>query len=447
MSQINLKKNIVTSGSFRIVILILSFLISWISARYLGLTLKGEYSYLITLGGFIWMILDWGIFRSYPYLVRKYTDEVKTMFGWTILTMFLELLIFSCLGIVFLDFWSKLIGYPLTPAKMILLIMFISFNKAFMQLQAIYMGMDRILENSLAHFLSSAIFFVLLLIGYFALLEVDRINAVLVFTVAGLFGSVIYLVLRTKWTNWYKQLNFKLVKLFYSYGFRVFLSSLFIMLLIRADIVIIKHFLDFKEVGIYSMAAHIVDFIQIASNLVGGLLFVKLSDIDDDISKWLLLKKTLLLFFFFITLANLGFGLLGKFIMRIMFGVQFVPVYYVYFWLMPAVYGLSFGSLFNNYLNSKGFPIISIILPAVALLINIGLNLWLIPVMGINGAALSSSFSYFLWFILIVYFEQKDSQGKMLKYLLPTRKDIIDLWQETMADLKGLWEKFLHKTA
>ncbi|MGB4261551.1 MAG: hypothetical protein WBJ09_06570, partial [Candidatus Cloacimonas acidaminovorans] len=133
MSQINLKKNIVTSGSFRIVILILSFLISWISARYLGITLKGEYSYLITLGGFIWMILDWGIFRSYPYLVRKYPDEVKTMFGWTILTMFLELLIFSCLGIVFLDFWSKLIGYPLTPAKIILLIMFISFNKAFMQ--------------------------------------------------------------------------------------------------------------------------------------------------------------------------------------------------------------------------------------------------------------------------------------------------------------------------
>ena len=41
-------------------------------------------------------------------------------------------------------------------------------------------------------------------------------------------------------------------------------------------------------------------------------------------------------FFFFITLANLGFGLIGKPVMQIMFGADFVPVYYVYFWLMPA---------------------------------------------------------------------------------------------------------------
>jgi len=447
MSQINLKKNIITSGSFRIIILVISFLISWISARYLGVTLKGEYSYLITLGSFTWMILDLGIFRSYPYLVRKYPDKLTTMFGWTIITLIAELLLFISLGVVFLDFWNKLIGYPLTPARIILLIMFISFNKAFMQLQAISMGMDRILQNSLAHFLNSAIFLVLLLIGYFALLKVDRINAVLAFTVTGFGCSILYLVFSNHWLLYCKQLNLKLIKMFYSYGFRVFLSSLFIMLLIRADIVIIKHFLSFTQVGIYSMAAHIVDFIQIASNLVGGLLFVKLADTEDDISKWLLLKKTLLLFFFFITLANLGFGLLGKFIMRIMFGEQFVPVYYVYIWLMPAVYGLSFGSLFNNYLNSKGFPVISIILPAVALLVNIGLNLWLIPVMGINGAALSTSFSYFLWFILIVYFEQKDSKGRMLHYLLPTWKDITDLGQDMISEGKGILRKLTHKTA
>ncbi len=403
MSQINLKKNIITSGSFRIVILILSFLISWISARYLGVTLKGEYSYLITLCGFMWTILDLGVYRSYPYIVRKRPDEVQTLFGWTIITMFFEIVVMTSIGVAFLDFWNKLIGYQLSPVKIIFLVMFVSLNKAFMQLQAIYMGMNRVLENSISHFLISVVFFILLLIGYFALIDVDRIDILLLFNLIGLACSVLYLAFRNRWGNWYKELNIKTIKLFYSYGFRVFLSSLFIMLLIRADIVLIKHFLDFSEVGIYSLAAHIVDFIQIASNLVGGLLFVKLSDIEDDISKWLLLKKTLLIFFFFITLANLGFGLIGKPVMQIMFGADFVPVYYVYFWLMPAAYGLSFGSLFNNYLNSKGFPIISIILPAIALVLNITLNMLLIPTMGINGAALATSISYFLWFLLIVY--------------------------------------------
>ena len=445
MSQIDLKKNIITSGSFRIVILVLSFLISWLSARYLGVTLKGEYSYLITLCGFIWTILDLGVYRSYPYIVRKHPNEVQTMFEWTILTMFLEMVVLISLGVAFLDFWNKLIGYQLTSIKITYLIIYVSLSKAFMQLQAIYMGMDRVLVNSISHFLISAVFFILLLIGYFTLLKVDRINVLLLFNLIGLVCSIIYLAFHNQWGNWYKELNFKIVKLFYSYGFRVFLSSLFIMLLIRADIVLIKHFLDFSEVGIYSLAAHIVDFIQIASNLVGGLLFVKLSDIEDDISKWQLLKKTLLIFFFFITVANLGFGLIGKPVMKIMFGADFVPVYYVYFWLMPAAYGLSFGSLFNNYLNSKGFPIISIILPAIALLVNIILNILLIPTMGINGAALATSISYFLWFLLIVYFEQRDSKGKMLHYLLPTWKDVTDLYQETLIEIKDMISNISYK--
>ncbi|MEN6445197.1 MAG: polysaccharide biosynthesis C-terminal domain-containing protein [Candidatus Cloacimonas sp.] len=447
MSQINLKKNIITSGSFRIVILVLSFLISWISARYLGVTLKGEYSYLITLCGFMWTILDLGVYRSYPYIVRKHPDEVQTLFGWTILTVFFEIVVMTSIGVAFLDFWNKLIGYQLSPVKIIYLIMFVSLNKAFMQLQAIYMGMDRVLENSLSHFIISAVFFVLLLIGYFTLLKVDRIDVLLVFNLIGMVCSILYLAFRNRWSNWYKEINFRTIKLLYSFGFRVFLSSLFIMLLIRADIVLIKHFLNFSEVGIYSLAAHIVDFIQIASNLVGGLLFVKLSDIEDDISKWLLLKKTLLIFFFFITLANLGFGLIGKPVMQIMFGADFVPVYYVYFWLMPAAYGLSFGSLFNNYLNSKGFPIISIILPAIALVLNIILNMLLIPTMGINGAALATSISYFLWFLLIVYFEQRDSKGKMLHYLLPTWKDVTDLHRETVTEIKEMMNNISRKKA
>jgi len=67
--------------------------------------------------------------------------------------------------------------------------------------------------------------------------------------------------------------------------------------------------------------------------------------------------------------------------------------------------------------------------------------------MGINGAALSTSFSYFLWFILIVYFEQKDSKGRMLHYLLPTWKDITDLGQDMISEGKGILRKLTHKTA
>lgn len=77
MSKIDLKKNILTSGSFRALIMITSFFTSFMSARYLGVEIKGVYSYLYTVVGFAWLILDMGVYRSIPYLVRKFPDKLQ----------------------------------------------------------------------------------------------------------------------------------------------------------------------------------------------------------------------------------------------------------------------------------------------------------------------------------------------------------------------------------
>ena len=71
MNEIDLKKNILTSGSFRVLIMIASFFTSFMSARYLGVEIKGEYSYLLTTTGCAWAILDMGISKSIPFLARS----------------------------------------------------------------------------------------------------------------------------------------------------------------------------------------------------------------------------------------------------------------------------------------------------------------------------------------------------------------------------------------
>ena len=111
MAGINLKKNILMGGSFRAIIMIFSFFCSLITARYLGVELKGEYSYLVTVGGFLWMILDLGVYRSYPYLIRKYPDKIYNLFKWATLTFILEAIILSALGISLLKVWSKILDY------------------------------------------------------------------------------------------------------------------------------------------------------------------------------------------------------------------------------------------------------------------------------------------------------------------------------------------------
>ena len=435
MAGINLKKNILMGGSFRAIIMVFSFFSSLITARYLGVELKGEYNYLITLGSFLWTLLDLGIYRSYPYLIRKFPNKINNLFKWATLTFIIEIVVLSSTGLLLINFWSKVLSYNFKPIYMLLFIGYMTFSKYFMQLESIFMGMDRIVDQSIGDLLYGGLTFLLFLIGFIFLHNVDRLAVILVGMVIAMGIGIAYFIKQYNKVDFAKNLDLKFIYSAYSFGIRVFLSSIIIMLLIRVDIILIKKMLGFKEVGIYSIAAHIVDMLQVASNLVGGYLFVKLSDTEDDFTKWQLMKKIMMLFGAFLTVANLAFVLLGKILLRILYGIDFVPAYGVYLWLIPASYGLSFGSFFNNYLNSKGFPPITILIPAISLGLNIGLNLLMIPRWGLIGAAIASGIAYLLWFFLIIIYEQRRTKGAMLPVLIPSKQDWKDFWEEGKATL------------
>jgi len=444
MSQINLKRNILLSGSFRVAVMILTFVTSVISTRYLGVELKGKLSYLTTLSGFIWVVLDMGLYRSFPYLVRKFPDKIGSMFGWTIIQFIFDTVALLILGFSLLPIWNAVIGYTFSPLYIMFFICMITFPQLAMQLQSLYLGLNKIWKHSFAQIINSMLMLILVVIGYFFVNKIDRLAYIIIATMFGSMVCIIYYTLNHDWQKALKSIDFRFILSSYKSGFRVFLSTLFIILLIRFDIIIIKRMLDFKQVGIYSLAAHIVDLLQVASNLVGGLLLVKLSDSDADIEKWKIMKKLLMSFFVILCVANLGFVILGKFLIATLYGVQFVPVYYAYLWLIPASLGLSFGSLFNMYLNSKGFPIISIILPAIALIVNVMLNFILIPYMGIYGSALATSVAYVLWFVMIIAYEQRCSNGQMFKHLVPDSADWRALWQETLLLASDTKQKLLN---
>jgi len=440
MKEINLKKNILVSGSFRLIVMFISFFVSWISARYLGVELKGKYSYLLTISGFIWLILDLGVYRSYPYFVRKYPLRLQQLFSLSAFSYVVETLFLVILGLLLIKPLSTLIGFQFSAPYMFLWVLTITFTKFNMQLSGLYLGMDKVFDHSMSNFGSTLLFLLLLLTGLIVFNWPDRLVWVMSVMLCSNLFSLIYYLRRTQWNVRFLFPDKDFLKLVYTYGFRVFLSSLFILFLMRFDIILIKRMLNFSEVGIYSVAANIIEVLQIASNVVGGLLLVKLSDSDSLEQKWHIMRRMVLLFLIILGVANLAFVLVGRFILAAFYGIAFVPVYEVYLWLIPASFFLSFGSLFNNYLNSKGFPIISIILPAIALLANIIMNLIFIPIWGINGAAMATSVAYAWWFLSIIIYEHRSSGGKMLGYLVFKKADLLELRDYARS-------KFLHRSS
>ncbi|MDZ4183319.1 MAG: oligosaccharide flippase family protein, partial [Candidatus Cloacimonadaceae bacterium] len=380
---INLRKNIMVSGSFRLVVMFVSFLTGWISTRFLGVELKGQYSYLITLSSFAWLILDFGLHKTYPYLIRKQPEKKGMLFTWSLLQFAVEYVFISLVGLAFMPFLSAALKFSFTPLIILLMAGAISLNKLSLHMQMYFLGMDKVRQNSIYQFTTSFAMLILVIAGWMLFKDSDRLIYVLISYNLAMLTAVICYTHGELFTRFWQGFRLKFILMSYGMGFRVFLSSIFITLLIRFDILLIKRFLDFRELGIYAVAANIVEMLQLAANLVGGLLLVKLSDIADENQRWQILKKVFIAFFAFLTIANIGFVLLGKPLLGLMYGEQFVPVYDVYLWLIPATFGLAFGSLFNTYLWSKGFPLVSVILPLMALLLNIGLNLILIPRIGI----------------------------------------------------------------
>ena len=427
MAGINLKKNILISSFYRVLGMFLAFLTGWISTRFLGVELKGQYGYLITMSSFAWLIIDLGIHQTYPYLLRKEPEKGNILFAWSLLQFCGEILFFSAVGLALMPFLSRLLKFDFTPTIIILVSGAISLTKLNMHMQMHYLGQDKVRYGNICQTLNSLMMLVVVVLGYLFFTSVDRLVYVLIAYNLAMLTSIIGLVFPKLFTRFWRGFDLSYIFKSYNLGWRVFLSSLFISLLIRFDMMLIRRFLSFDALGIYAVASNIVEMLQMASNMVGSLLLVKLSDLDDQQESWNTLKKVFIFFFGLLTVANLGFVILGKPLLSIMYGKDFTPVYNVYLWLIPASFGLSFGSLFNTYLWSKGFPWISVLLPAIALTLNIVLDIILIPIMGINGAALATSIGYLSWFIAILLYENHKTEGRFLKHMKPSRTDLEEM--------------------
>jgi len=202
------------------------------------------------------------------------------------------------------------------------------------------------------------------------------------------------------------KIDFKEIIDTYKIGIKAFLSAFFIFLLIRFDIFLIKVYAPFSELGIYSLAANFVTILQSFTNLVGSLMLPKFSGNDkDEKGNILIMRRIALIFFILMIILTIVFFTIGKQVITLVYDIDFIRSYDVFIALLPAVFFLSFGSIINTFFWSKGFPIMTIILPIIALAINIGLNIILIPLIGIIGAAIATSISYGVWLILLlVYF-------------------------------------------
>ena len=177
-------------------------------------------------------------------------------------------------------------------------------------------------------------------------------------------------------------------------------SSILIFLLFRSDVFLVEHFLDVASVGIYRVAIIMAEMMQRVPNIAGTTLLPRVLAVQTTEGERLSGKVAGSMLFFSLVVGALIVAA-GAQVIAIIFGARSEAAYELLLWMLPGLIASGFGSIFNTELAARGYPPITIWAPAVALALNVVLNIWLIPTHGLVGAAVATSVAYCAWTAIV----------------------------------------------
>lgn len=168
------------------------------------------------------------------------------------------------------------------------------------------------------------------------------------------------------------------------------------------DIFILNSYVDNAEIGVYAVGVTLAVLLWQIPNILNLLIFsYSVSTKDEDRFSLTLWNKSKTVMLAMLPVAVL-ITLAAKYFIPLIYGIEFVRSFDVLMWLMPGVYMMIIFKFLNGDLAARGYPMVAFYIFSFGAILNIVLNVILIPKMGINGAAIASSISYSLSAIIFL---------------------------------------------
>lgn len=179
-------------------------------------------------------------------------------------------------------------------------------------------------------------------------------------------------------------------------------SILFYYLNLRLDVIFVQRYLDLASVGIYSIAVLLAEVIWLVTDSVSWSVRERQANAphDEAVEVSVRAVRMTLLLSFLVAVAIAVVAPLG---IPLVFGQEFAPATAVVWVLLPAVGGMAVWKVLGPLLVRLLSPWTTPALSGFALAVNVAANVVLIPRVGIVGAGLASTVSYWSGAVLAVF--------------------------------------------
>ena len=397
----------------------LGYVFRVILARELGVASYGLIYGVISLFGFFVILMNLGLETALvkyiaQYNVEKRFEEIKA----SIIIVLLIKLVLSMVvcGVLFIKAEWIALNYFGVPEACLLIQVFsvgMVFSVGITVLKSVFQGFQSMLYYSSIDVVKSVLVvtltILLLSLGY------REVAPIMAFTMVFIILPIIYAVPLIKTFPAFTTTKLRVSKAMVSklciFGVSMAFVGLADMVLSYTDTLMITYYRTLEEVGLYNVAVPSMKIIGIIGYVATAVVFPISSELWTN-GKRKELFRGLQMLYKYVLVAVLPIALIlfifPETILGMLFGNEFRAAGNVLRVLVPGYFIYVYAGINTSMLSGIGQPKeVSKIMFAGAGA-NLLLNLWLIPLWGMEGAAVSTSIAFIIIFLL--------SRSKIMKY-------------------------------
>lgn len=403
MTKPTIIEDILRVGGSHLIVISLGLVVSILTARYIGPEGNGLIASLTVYPSLFMAFGSLGVRQSITYFLGKNIfseQQIRTAIThiWIMITPTSLIICF----IIMYNFSNS--GSNLTLVILALLpIPFTLFNTFS---SGIFLGNNDIKYYNKVNWIPSLVVFlgVLLFIVTFNF----GVRGAMLASVGGPMVMSIVLIVRNYRSNdFFIKFDWSIIQPMLSLGIVYATALLVINLNYKIDIILLDSMSNSHELGIYSKGALLAEYFWKIPAVLSTVIFARSAVSKHEKYFSLHVAQLLRVSFVIVIIVALLVFLFSKWIVVCLYGIKFYESETVLNLLLPGVVILTVFKVMNMDLAGKAKPWIALKAMVPALIVNVVLNIVMIPRFGADGAAIASTLSYSLAGLLFLGFYSK----------------------------------------
>lgn len=380
----------------KVVSILTTFLASIFINRALGVSLKGDYAYVLRIVDMLYIACGIGLGQTYTIYKRRSKNNAKSVFSSLII---IHAIIISILGTTVTMVFDIEYGYAifLITACSVL-------HNNFSMIAVIE---DSIKRNILVTFLN---LFYLATLAIIYSLNLSNLNIMLfIYGLNELIIAVVTMFVFKIYPGLIMNAREDIAEI-YKNGFLTMIVMFLISVNYSIDVVMLKHFSSSYYVGLYSVAVTFSNMFLVIPDALKELMFgnATKNSFKSDVNKSFGISFVVSFFIL------IGFALFGKFFIGLLYGNDYLPSYMLTLVIFIGCLSMIFFKILHPvYIAFEKQLRLSIIL-SISAITNIGLNMFLIRIYNDLGASIATAISYTVCGIIILIDYRRMLHSKMI---------------------------------